>query len=132
MESSPPGSPVFRLRLRTLLVAVALVGLALAGVMREAFFRAQLQREKALAQANFQAAQVAVGQYFSQVAEQSAAPGPQNDRLRRESLEQALKFYQGMESKASSPEERTAILDRMRQIRTELEREEQSDGGPPY
>src|SRR3954471_4599374 len=131
MESRPARSRVFRPRLQNLLVAVALVALLLAVVVREARFRAELQRERAQAEANFQTARTAVDQYYTQVAEQSAAPGPQNDRLRRELLERSLKFYQGRESKASSPEERATILDRMRQIRTELEREEQSDGGPP-
>jgi hypothetical protein len=117
--------------LRTLLVAVALVGLLLAVVDREVRFRAELQRERARAEANFQMARAAVDQYFFQVAEQSSAPGPQNDRLRRELLESSLRFYQARESKASSPEERARVLDRMRQIRAELEREEQSDGGQP-
>jgi type II secretory pathway pseudopilin PulG len=117
--------------LRTLLVAVALVGLLLAVVVREVRFRTELQRERARAEANFQKARAAVDQYFTQVAERSAVPGPQNDQLRRELLEQSLKFYQGMESNAASPEERARILDRMQQIRTNLEREEQGDDGPP-
>jgi Tfp pilus assembly protein PilE len=132
MESRSARSCVFRPRLRTLLVAVALVGLLLAVVVREAHFRAELQRERARAEANLQKARAAVDRYYSQVAEQSAAPVPQNDQLRRELLERSLKFYQGMESKASSPEERARILDRMQQIRTKLEREEQSDDGPPW
>jgi type II secretory pathway pseudopilin PulG len=131
MESRPTRSRVLRPRLRNLLVAAALVALLLTVVVREARFRAQLQRERVRAEANFQMAQAAVDQYYTRVAEQSAAPGPQDDRLRRELLERSLKFYQGRESKASSPEERARILDRMRQIRTELEREEQSNGGPP-
>jgi len=131
MESRSARSCVFRPRLRTLLVAVALVGLLLAAVVREARFRAERQGERERAEANFQKARAAVDQYLTRVAEQSAAPGPQNDKLRRELLEQSLKFYQGMESKAATPEERGRILDRMQQIRTELEREEQGDDGPP-
>jgi type II secretory pathway pseudopilin PulG len=122
---------MFRPRLRTLLVAVALVGLLLAVVVREVRFSEELQRERERAEANFQMARAAVDQYFTRVAEQSAAPRPQNDKLRRELLEQSLKFYEGMESKAASPEERTKFLERMQRIRTKLEHEEQSDGGPP-
>ncbi len=118
MESRSTRSRVFRPRLRTLLVAVALVGLLLAVVVREARFRAELQQERARAEANFQKAR-------------SAVPGPQNDRLRRDLLERSLKFYQGMELKDSSSEERERILDRMHQIRTRLEPEEQGDDGPP-
>jgi hypothetical protein len=117
--------------LRTLLVAIALVGLLLAVGVREARYRAELQQARARAEANFQMARAAVDQYLTQVVEQQAVAGPQNDQLRRELLEQSLKFYQGMESKAATPEERGRILDRMQQIRTELEREEQGDDGPP-
>ena len=131
MESRSTRSRMFRPRLRTLLVVVALVGLLLAVVVREARLRIELQRERARADANFEKARAAVDQYYTQVAEQLAAPGPQNDQLRRELWDQSLKFYQGMESKASSPEERARILDRMQQIRTKLEREERSDDGPP-
>jgi type II secretory pathway pseudopilin PulG len=116
--------------LRTLLVAVALVGLLLAVVVREARFRAELQRERERAEANFQKARAAVDQYLTRVAEQSAAPGSQNDKLRRELLEQSLKFYERVELKAASPEERARILERMQQIRTKIEREEQGDDGP--
>jgi eukaryotic-like serine/threonine-protein kinase len=123
MESRSTRSRVFRLRLRTLLVAVALVGFLLAVVVREAHFRTQLQRERARAEANFQMARAAVDRYLTQVAEQSAAPEPQNDELRRDLLERTLKFYQGIESKASSPQERTRLADRMQQIRSKRERE---------
>jgi hypothetical protein len=129
MESRSTKSRVFRARLRTLLVAVALAGLFLAVVVREAGFRAELRRARA--EANFQMARAAVDRYYTQVAEQSAAPGPRNDQLRRELLERPLKFYQGSESKASSPEERAKTLDRMQRIRMKLEHEEQSDGGTP-
>jgi hypothetical protein len=117
--------------LRTLLVAVALVCLLLAVVVREVSFREELLRERERAEANFQKARAAVDRYFTQVAEQSAAPKLQNDKLRRELLEQSLKLYQGMESKAASPDERAKFLERMQRIRTKLEDEEQSDGGPP-
>jgi hypothetical protein len=117
--------------LRTLLVAVALISLLLAVVVREIHFRAELRRERARAEANLQKARAVVDQYLTQVAEQSTAPGRPNDHLGRELLARSLKFYQGMESKASSPQERARIIDRMEQIRTRLEREEQSDDGPP-
>ena len=131
MESRSTTSRVFRPRLRTLLVAVVLIGILLAAVVREVRFRAELQLQRELAEANFQTAQAAVDRYFTQVAEQAAAPRPQNDELRRQLLMRSLEFYQGMESKASSPEERARILDRMQQIRTKLEPEEQDHEGPP-
>jgi Tfp pilus assembly protein PilE len=129
MESRPTESRAFRLRLRTLLVVVAIVGLVLAVVVREVQFRAELQLERARAEANLRKAQAALDRYYSQVAEQSAAPGPRNDRLRRELLQRALKLYQGMESGASSPEEKARILDRVRQLRTMLEDKEPGDKG---
>lgn len=131
MESTSTRSRLFRPRLRTLLVAVALVGLLLAVVVRELHYRAELRLARERAEANFQKAQAAVAQYATQVAEQSTAPGPQNDELRQEYLERSLKFYQGMESKASSPEDRARIFDRMQQIRTKLEGEEDGDEGQP-
>ena len=131
MKSRSTRSRVFRPRLRTLLGAVALVGLLLAVVVREARLRIELQRERARALANFEKARAAVDQYYTQVAEQLAAPGPQNDKIRRELWERSLKFYQGMELKASSPEERARILDRMQQIRTKLDPQEQRDDWPP-
>ena len=92
MESRSARSCVFRPRLRTLLLAAALVGLLLAVVVREARFRAELQRERERAEANFQKARAVVDQYLTRVAEQSAVPGPRNDKLRREILERSLKF----------------------------------------
>lgn len=130
MESRTTRSGVFRLRLRSLLIAVAFVGLVVAVVVREVHFRAELQLERARAEVNLQKARAAADQFYAQVAEQSAAPGPQNDDLRRELLERSLKFYQGMESKSSSPEQRVRILDRMQHIRTKLQRQEPGDEGP--
>lgn len=131
MELRSTRSRVFRPRVRALLVAVALLGLLLAAAVREARFRAELRRERERAEADFQAAQAAVARLYTQVAEQSAAAGPQHDQQGRELLERSLNFYQGMESKASSPEERVRILVRMQQIRTKHEREKKGDGGPP-
>jgi hypothetical protein len=108
---------------------VAIVALLLAVVAREARLRVELQRERDRAEANLQKARAAVDQLYTQIAERSVATGPQNDQLRRELLERALKFYQGMESKASSSEERARILDRMQQIRAKLEDEEQGNKG---
>ena len=131
MESRSTRPRVFRIRLRTLLVAVPLAGLLLALVVREAQFRVERQRERARAEANLQMARAAVDRYLTQVAEQPTAPGSASDPLRRELLERSLKFYQGVESQASSPQERARILDRMQRIRTKLERGERSDHGPP-
>src|SRR5437764_15288787 len=98
MEWTSPRSRLFRPRLRTRLVAVALFGLLLSVVVRELHHRAELQLARELAKANFQKARAAVDQYLTQVAEQSTAPGPQNERLRRRLLEQSVMFYQAMES----------------------------------
>jgi hypothetical protein len=68
-------------------------------------------------------ARAAVDRYFTQVAEQSAIPGPQQDERRQDLLERSLKFYQGTESEVSTPEEKARILNRMQQIRTKLERQ---------
>jgi hypothetical protein len=61
-----------------------------------------------------------VDQLYTQVAEQSAAAGTPSADLRRTLLEQALKFYHGFESRASSPEERARARDTVRQIRSRL------------
>ena len=131
MEPTSTSSTCFAPDCGTLLVAVLLLGVLFAAVVRELRFRAELQLARERAQADFQKAQAAVDQYFTQVAEKSAVPGPQNDEPRRELFERSLKFYQGMESKASSPEEKARILDRMQQIQTKLEHEEPGDKGPP-
>ena len=131
MESRSTGSLVFRPRVRGLLVAVALAGLLLAAAVREARYRAELRQARERAEADSQTAQAAVNRLYTQVAEQSAAAGAQHHQQVRELLERSLRYYQGMESKASSPEERARILDSMQQIRTELEREKEADGGPP-
>ena len=123
MESRSTRSSVVRPRLRTLLVAVAVVGLLLAVVAREVHFRAERQRERERAEANFKMAQAAVDQYFTQVAQQLATSGPQNDELRQGFLDRSLKFYQEMESKASSPGERAKIRDKRQQIESKLGRE---------
>jgi hypothetical protein len=128
MESKSTESRVLRFRLRTLLVAVAFMGLLFAGIAREIHLRAELERERARAEANLDKARAAVDRYLTEVAERSTAV-PRNDDLRRKVLERSLDFYQGFESKASSPEERARVLDRLQQIRAKLERNERSDQG---
>jgi hypothetical protein len=117
--------------LRTLLIVVALASLPLVVVVRELRYRAALQVEQERAEANFRMARAAVDQYLAQVAERSAAPGPQIDKTRRDLLERSLRFYEGMESKASSPDERAKVRDRMEKIRTELQRDQHADEGSP-
>jgi hypothetical protein len=129
MESTITRSSELRFRLRTLLIMVAVVGLLIAVVAREVHLRAELQRERARADANFQKARAAVDQLFTQVAERSDALGSENDEPRREVLEQTLKFYQGLESKASSPGERARIRDRMQQIRMKIKDKAQPENG---
>jgi hypothetical protein len=129
MESTSTSSCSFRFRLRTLVILIGLVSLVLAFVAREAHLRDELRLERARADANLQKARAALDLYYTQVAERSAATSPQNDQFRRGLLERTLEFYQGMESKASSPEERTRILERMNRIRMELEQEERTDNG---
>jgi hypothetical protein len=127
--STRPGG--FRFRLRTLLIVVALAGLFLALVAREIHLRNELELARARAEANFDKARAAVDQYFTHVAEQSVVAGPRTGELRRDLLEAALKFYRGAVSKASSPDERAKILDRMQKIQTELDGNEQSDEEKP-
>jgi hypothetical protein len=117
--------------LRTLLVVVALASLPLVVVVRELRHRAELQRQHELAEADFRMAQAAVDQYFTQLAEQSADSGPRNDELRGKLLEQSLKFYEGAETNATTPEEKAKADDRIRRIRKELDRDQQSDPGQP-
>jgi hypothetical protein len=80
MESRSARSREIRRRLRTLLVVVALGALLLVMVAREARFRSELERERARAEANHRMARAAVDRYFTQVEEQSAAPGRQQDQ----------------------------------------------------
>jgi type II secretory pathway pseudopilin PulG len=127
MESKSTSSRPFRFRLRTLLIVVAVFGLLLAVVVREVHLRAELQRERASAEANFWAAQAAVDQFYTQAADRTAATGPQNDQLRRELLERTERFYRGMESKASSADEKVRAFDRARQLRIKLEGKDRSD-----
>jgi hypothetical protein len=55
------------------------------------------------------------------VAQQSVAGAPAQDQLRRQLLQQTLKFYEGVESSSSSPEERARVRDRAQRVRTKLE-----------
>jgi hypothetical protein len=120
MEPRTTVRRLLRFRLRSLLVVIASLGLLLMVLMqsvwlkraasREAQLRAELLRERAIARA-------AVDQFFTQIAE-SAAAGTRIAEQRRESLKQALKFYQGMESKAAEPEAATRVHERVRQIRS--------------
>ena len=57
---------------------------------------------------------------FTQIEEQRTAAGTPRAELQRELLKRALRFYEGMESRASSPEERTRVLERAKQIRSKL------------
>jgi Tfp pilus assembly protein PilE len=106
--------------LRTLLVVVAVVSILVAVVAREAQLRLELERERARAEANLQKARAVWDLFYTERAEQLVTPGPRNDELRRETLERAMEFYQGMESRASSPEERASIHNKMEEIDKEL------------
>src|SRR5262245_5188217 len=95
--SMTPRSRLIRFRLRTMMVAVALLGLLSAAIVqtvrleravaREARIQAELYLERARAEANFQKARAAVDQMMTQVAEQPAAAGTQIENRRRELLE---------------------------------------------
>jgi hypothetical protein len=123
-------SRLLRFRLRHLLVAIAFLGLLLTTIgqsvrleraaSREAMLRAELLRERDRAEANAQKALAAVDQFFTRIEEQSTAADTPSAKLPRELREQALKFYQGMESRSSAPEERTKALERVKQIRSVL------------
>jgi len=126
MRPSSTISRVLSCRLRSFLVVIAVLGLSSTAILqiirleraasRETLLRAELLRERARAESNSQKALAAVDQLLTLVAERSAASAGQ----RHESLERALRFYQRMESKASSPEEKTRVLERVKQIRSVL------------
>jgi type II secretory pathway pseudopilin PulG len=107
---------MLRFRLRSLLVVIALVGLLLAVILQTVRLEQAASREARL-RAELRST---VDQLFTQVANQSAGGGTPSAEMRRELLERSLKFYQGMETKASSPEARTKALERVRQIRSKL------------
>ena len=120
----------FQFQPRSLVLAIALVGLLLAGIVqtvrleraksREAIVRSELSRERDRAESNRQKALAAVDALFARVEDELTAPGSSRARLTRELLEQALKYYERMGSGASSPEDRTRALERVRQIRSQL------------
>jgi hypothetical protein len=125
-------SRVLRVRLRTLLVAIAFLGLVFAIFVQtvqrrqtEALLRAELTLARAQADANFQHARAAVDQYFTKVAEQAEAGGTQSADMRRDTLEQTLKLYEKAESNGATPEERARAGERVRQIRSQLDGEPQ-------
>jgi type II secretory pathway pseudopilin PulG len=129
VEATSETSRRFYFRLRTLLVAIGLAGLLLALVAHELRLRSELQRERDRAEANSRLARAAVDQFYTQVAAQSVAKEPQGDQIRREVLERALKFYEGMPAAASSPAQKAKALDRIQRIRTELDFKDQSTKG---
>jgi hypothetical protein len=120
----------FQFRPRSLVVAIAFIGLLVAAVVqtvrleraksREAVLRSELSRERDRAESNRQKALAAVDALFTRVEDEWTAPGTSRARQTRELLEQALKFYERMGSGASSPEDRTRALERVRQIRSQL------------
>ena len=120
----------FQFQTRSLVLAIALVGLLLAGIVqtvrlerakaREAIVRSELSRERDRAESNRQKALAAVDALFARVEDELTADGSARARLTRELLEQALKYYERMGSGAPSPEDRTRALERVRQIRSQL------------
>src|SRR5262245_24145588 len=120
-----------RFRVRTLLVAVALVGLVGAPAASGLDFRAVLQRERDGAGADLQKARAAADLYIAEVAARSVSSGGRDDRARRELLEGGLRSYEATEPRVASPEARARILDRIRQVRTELQDKGWGDEGDP-
>jgi hypothetical protein len=119
------------MRLRPLLVVIAFVGLLLTVIVqtsrlqqaaaRENRLRAELQLERAAAEASRQHALAAVDQLFTSIAGQQAAGGTSGTGPPGELLEQSLKFYERMQSNGSSPELRTRAVERAREIRSRLD-----------
>jgi hypothetical protein len=121
-------SRVLSFWLRSFLVVIAFLGLLSTAILqtvkleraasREALLRAELLRERA--ESNSQKARSAVDQLFTQIEEQRTAAGTPRAELQREILERALLFYQEMEPRTSSPEEKARVLERVKQIRSVL------------
>jgi hypothetical protein len=107
---------MLRFRLRSLLVVIALVGLLLAVILQTIRLERAASREARL-RAELRSA---VDQLFTQVAKQSSGGGTPSAEMRHELLERSLKYYQEMESMASSPEARTKVAERVKQIRSKL------------
>ena len=129
-EPSTTESPVLRVRLRTLMVAIAILGLVFAVFVQtvqrqrmEARLREDVALARAQADANFLRAQAAVDQYFSKAAEQASDGGEATKDMRRDSLDQTLKFYESAESNASTPEAKASARERVKQIRSQLDGE---------
>ncbi len=125
-------TPVLRVRLKTLPVAIAFLGLVFAVVVQtvrrqqtEAQLRAELELARAQADAHFQHAQVAVDQYLTKVTEQTNDGGESTRDIQRDSLEQTLKLYESAASNASTPEERARAREQVKQIRLQLDGEPQ-------
>ena len=124
-------SRLLRVRLRSLLIVIAFLGLVFAVVVqtirlqqaavREARLQVELQQQKHLADASAQKARAVADQMLTQVAQQMAPPDEPRADMSRDSLKRSLKFYQGMESNASTPEARARASERVKQIRSQIE-----------
>jgi hypothetical protein len=111
MKTQFAASRLFRFRLRTLLVVVAFVSLAVTVLVqgiqlkhaaaRQAQLQAELHLERARAEANYLKAREAVDQLFTRMAEQSPAAVPPSKSLRDALQEEAREFPH--ESKAEAP-----------------------------
>jgi hypothetical protein len=117
---------IIRFRLRSLLVLIAFLGLLSAVILQTVRLERAASREARL-RAELR---TAVDQMFTLVAERTAAGTP-TAQPRGELLEGALKFYEGMESNASSAQARTRALERVRQIRSKLGDETEEEKSKP-
>jgi type II secretory pathway component PulL len=121
---------LLRIRLRTIVVAIAFLGLIFAVFVQtvqlqrtKARLQAEFALEAARAQARYQQARAAVDQMSTQLAEQEADVGTLSSSMSRDSLKRTLEFYEGMQKNASTPEARARAGERVRQIRQQLDGE---------
>jgi hypothetical protein len=131
MESKSRFSHPLSFRLRSISVVMAFLGLLSMitlqtvrlerSAKREALLRAELQAERDRAEASSQKARAAMDQLYVQIAQEwTSRDTPRSSELQRELLERTLRFYEGTESKPSSPEDATRLHERLRQIRSVL------------
>ena len=131
-EPSTTISRLPRVRLRTLLVVIAFLGLVFALVVQsvrhqqaEESLRSELELARVQAESSFQHAQLAVDQYLTKVTEQTNDGGESTSDIQRDSLKQTLKLYESAESNASTPEARARAREQARRIRSQLDGEHQ-------
>jgi hypothetical protein len=123
-------SRVLRVRLRTLLVVIAFLGLVFAVIVQTVRLRqtevrllAELRLQRTLAEESFQKARIATDQLLTKIAEEMNDGGKVRSDMSRLALKRTLTFYEGMELNGATAEARAMARERVRQIRLQLDEE---------